>query len=177
MTKSASAGMGRPPSGATMRDPPAAQGTGERQLGQALGQGHDRGDRQGGRAADEDVDPQRLAATDRRGVVHADAAVDLVVQPDLAVRLVLVARELNPVHPQVRPRQAGPVGVLGVDLRQRDERPAVHRPALDLRQLVDRDLVRQDRPGPHAPGQQPPERARHAAVSPGVLGRARPDRP
>ena len=34
----------------------------------------------------------------------------------------------------------------------------------------------QDRPGSHAPGQQPPERARRAAVSPGVLGqRARID--
>ena len=58
-------------------------------------------------------------------MVDADPAVDLVVQADLAVRLVLVPRELDPVHPQVRLRQAGPVGVLGVDLRQRDERPAV----------------------------------------------------
>ena len=157
-------------------DAPAAQGAGERQLGQPLGQRHDRGDRQGGRAADEHVDPQRFTPADRRRMVHADPAMDLVVQPDLAVGLVLVARELDPVHPQVRSSQAGPVGVLGVDLRQRDERPAVHRPALDLRQLVDRDSVGQDRPGPHAPGQQPPERARHAAISPGVLGqRARID--
>ena len=29
--------------------------------------------------------------------------------------------------------------------------------------------MRQDRPGPHSPGQQPPERRGHAAVSPGVL--------
>ena len=51
-------------------------------------------------------------------MVHADAAVDLIVEPDLAVRLVLVARELDPVHPQVRSRRARPVGVLGVNLRQ-----------------------------------------------------------
>ena len=82
------------------------------------------------RAADEDVDAERHAARDRRGVVHADAAVDLVVQADLAVRLVLVAGELHAVHAQVGVPPAGPVGVLGVDLRQRDERPAVARPAL-----------------------------------------------
>ena len=123
-----------------------------------------------GRAADEDVDPQRLTPADRRRVVHADPAVDLVMQPDLAVGLILVARELDPVHPQVRPAQARAVRVLGVDLRQGDKRPAVHRPALDLRQLIDRDPVGQDRPGSHAPRQQPPERARHAAISPGVLG-------
>ena len=110
MTKSASAGIGRPPSGATIatRRPPSAPANAS--SGKPFGQRHDRGDRQGGRAADEDVHPQRLAPTDRRRVVHADAAVDLVVQPDLAVRLVLVAGELDPVHPQVRPRQAGPVG-------------------------------------------------------------------
>ena len=102
-------GLGRHGEAAVGRDhgdAPASQGAGERQLGQPLGQGHDRGDRQGGRAADEDVDPQRLTPADRRRVVHADPAVDLVVKPDLAVRLVLVARELDPVHPQVRPRQA-----------------------------------------------------------------------
>ena len=90
-------------------DTPASQGPGECQLGQALGQGHDRGDRQGGRAADEDVDPQRLTPADRRRVVHADPAMDLVMQPDLVVRLILVARELDPVHPQVR-RVSGPGG-------------------------------------------------------------------
>ena len=105
MTKSASAGMGRQPVGRDHGDAPAAQGPGECQLGQALGQGHDRGDRQGGRAADEDVDPQRLTPADRRRVVHADPAVDLVMKPDLAVGLILVARELDPVHPQVRPAQ------------------------------------------------------------------------
>ncbi len=103
-------------------------------------------------------------------MVHADAAMDLVVQADLPVRLVLVARELDPVHPQVGSRRARPVGVFGVDLRQGDERTAVHRPALDLRQPPDRDPVGQDRPGPYPTGQQPPERARYAAVPPGVLG-------
>ena len=131
-------GHGQAAVGRDHRDATAAERAGERQLGQALGQRHDRGDGHRGRAADEDVDPQRLAAADRRGMVHADPAVDLVVQPDLAVRLVLVAGELDAVHPQVGRRQAGPVGVLGVDLRQGDERPAVHRPALDLGQLVER---------------------------------------
>ena len=94
------------PSGATIATRRPPERPGERQLGQALGQRHHGGDGHGGRAADEDVDPQRLAATDRRRVVDADPAVDLVVQPDLAVRLVLVAGELDPVHPQVGAGQA-----------------------------------------------------------------------
>ena len=44
------------------RDAPASQCAGERQLGKPFGKGHDRGDRQGGRAADEDVDPERFTA-------------------------------------------------------------------------------------------------------------------
>jgi hypothetical protein len=44
----------------------------------------------------------------RLRLVHADAAVDLVVQPDLAVRLVLVAAELDAVHAEVRVHHAGP---------------------------------------------------------------------
>ena len=38
----------------------------------------------------------------RRRVMHADAAMDLVVQADLAVRLVLAAGKLHAVHAQVR---------------------------------------------------------------------------
>ena len=105
---------------------PAAQRPGERQLGHPLRQRHDRGQGQGRRAADEDVDPQRLAAPDRRRVVDADAAMNLVVQADLAIELVLVAGKLHAIHAEVRCAPAGPVGILGVDLRQRDERPAVH---------------------------------------------------
>ena len=101
---------GEAPVGRDHGDTSASQGAGERQLGQPLGQGHDGGDRQGGRAADEDVDPQRLTPADRRRVVHADPAVDLVMQADLAVRLILVARELDPVHPQVRPSRPGRSG-------------------------------------------------------------------
>ena len=84
-------------------DPPPAQGPGEGELGQPFGQRHHGGDGQGRGAADEDVDPERLAPPDRRGMMHADPAVDLVVQADLPVRLVSVARELDAVHPEVRP--------------------------------------------------------------------------
>ncbi len=131
-------GLGRHRKAAGGRDHPdatASQCAGERQLRQAFGQRHDRGDRQGGRSADEDVDPERLTPTDRRRVMDSDPAVDLVVKADLPVRLVLVAGKLHSVHPQVRARQTRPVRILGIDLGQSDERPAVHRPALDLRQL------------------------------------------
>ena len=100
--------------------------------------------------------------------MHADPAVDLVVQPDLAARLVSVAGELDPVHPEVGTGDARPVRILGIDLGQRDERAAIHRPALDPGQLTDAGLVRQDRPRPHPSRQEPPERARHPAVAPRI---------
>jgi hypothetical protein len=161
-------GHGQSALGRDHRDPTAAERPGERQFRQSLRQGHHGGDGHRGRATDEDVHPQRLAATDRRRMMHADPAVDLIVQPDLASRLVGVAGELDPVHPQVRAAQAGPVGILGIDLGQGDERSAVHRPALDPGQFADAGPVRQDRPRPRSPRQEPPERARHAAVSPGI---------
>ncbi len=49
--------------------------------------------------------------------MDADAAVDLIVQTDLAVGLILVAGELHPVHAQVGMPPAGTVGVFRVHLR------------------------------------------------------------
>ena len=89
--------------------------------------------------------PRRRAV----GVMDADAAMDLVVQTDLPVRLVLVAGQLHAIHAEVGVPPAGPVRVLGVDLRQRDEGAAVARPALQLRQLAHRRLVGEDRPAAH----------------------------
>ena len=66
-------------------------------------------------------------------MVDADPAVDLVMDADLAVRLVAVPRELDPIHPEVGLRQPGLPGVLAVDLRQGDERPAVVGPGPELR--------------------------------------------
>ena len=74
-----------------------------------------------------------------------DAAMNLIMQPDLAVRLVLPAGKLHAVHAQVAALEARRVGVFGVDLRQRDVGPAVVGPRLQLRQLVDRRLAIQHR--------------------------------
>ena len=73
--------------GVHQRDAPAAQGTGEGQFGQAFGQRHYRRQGQGRRAADDHVDAERHAAPRGPRMVDADAAMDLVVQPHLAVGL------------------------------------------------------------------------------------------
>ena len=73
--------------------------------------------------------------------MDADAAVNLIVQPDLAIRHVVVAAQLNAIHAEIRVLEARLVGMLGVDLRQRDEGPAVVRPALELWQLIERRLA------------------------------------
>jgi len=158
------------------RDPTAAEGAGEAQLGEAFGQGHDGGHRQGGRAADEDRGPERVASPDRGRVMHADPAVELVVEADLAVGLVIVARELDPVHPEVRLRQAGPVGVLAVDLRQGDEGAAIPGPRLEPGEPAQGRPVLQDRPASDPPRQEVEGGERDVAVPPGPgEGGGRPD--
>ena len=97
--------------------PPPAQGAGEQQFRHPFGQRHHGREHQGGRAADSDVHAQWFLPADRRGVVNADSTVNLVVQPDLAVRFVLVARKLDPVHAEIRLPPARLVGMLRVDQR------------------------------------------------------------
>ena len=103
-------------------------------------------------------------------MMDADAAMDLVVQTDFPVRCIGVAGELHPVHAQVGMPPAGPVGVLGIDLRQRDERPPVARPRLQLRQPVERRRRRQDRPARDPPRQQVQRRCQGAPIPPGMPG-------
>ena len=54
--------------------------------------------------------------------------------------------------------------MLGVDLRQRDKRPAVIRPALQLRQLIDRRFAFDHRTRPGAANPHRPQRARQVQV-------------
>ena len=88
--------------------------------------------------------------------MSGDAAMDLVVQPDLAVRLVLASGKLYAVHAQIAAMEARGVGVFGVDLRQRDVRPAVVGPRFQLRQLVERGFALEHRARSDfsGPGQQ-----------------------
>jgi hypothetical protein len=67
--------------------------------------------------------------------VDADAPVDLVVEPDLAILLILVAGQLDAVHAEVRVHDPRLRHVLRVDLWKGDERAAVPRPVHDLRQF------------------------------------------
>ena len=161
-------GHWREPVGGDHREASAAKYAGEAELGQPFRQGHHGRDRQRRRPSHEDIHAQGLATTDRRRVVNADPSMDLVMKADLGVRDVFVAGELDPIHPQVRSRQAGPVGVLRVHLRQRDKRPAVHRPRDDLREPIHGRRVRQDRPRANAPGEQLPGRRGDASIPPGM---------
>ena len=142
---------------------------GEGQFRKPFRQRHDRGQGQGGRPADGDANWKRLAAPNRGGVMDTDAAMDLIMEPDLAILHIVVAGELDPIHSQVDRCRAGPVGILGINLGQCDERSAVERPALDLRKTADRGLLVQNWPRSHQLGEQPPERFRQPAVAPRVL--------
>src|SRR5205085_9323944 len=98
--------------------------------------------------------------------MNADAAVNLVVQPDLVVARVAVAGELHPVHAQVGMAPAGPLGVLRVHLRQGDERSAVARPTLQGWQVADFAFVAKDGAVADEARPQVPERARDVGVAP-----------
>ena len=151
----ASAGCGsrRLASRADHRDAMAGQRTGKRQLGHAFRQRHHGGQHHRRRSADEDVHAERFALAQGRRVVDADRAVHLVVQADFPVGLVAAAGQLNAVHAEVRLHQPRLLDVFRVDLRQRDERPAVVGPRFQLRQLADRRLVGQHRAARAAPRQ------------------------
>ena len=102
-------------------------------------------------------------------MVHADAAVELVVEAGLEVGFVVVAPELHAVHAQVRPLRAGVVRVLGVDGRERDEGAAVARPGDHLRQTRERDVAGERRPGADGAGQHGDGVERRPPIPPGTL--------
>ena len=129
------------------RHPPPAQHAGEAEFAHALGQGHHGGHGHGRRPAHEDVYSQFFVASQRGRVMGGDAAMNLIVQAHLAVRLILPAGKLHAIHAQVAAVEARRVGVFGIDLRQGDVRPAVVGPRFQLRQLVDRGFALQYRAG------------------------------
>ena len=98
------------------------------------------------------------AALERRRMVYANAAMQLIVQADLAIELVLTTRQLDAIHAEIRTRQTGIPDVFGVDLRQRHVGSAVIGPRFELRQLSDRAAAwantgpRGHASGPHVPG-------------------------
>lgn len=122
-------------------EPAAAEESGEGHLAESLRQRHDGRHGMGGRTSHEDADLQGLPLRVGLGLVHPDAAVQLVMKARLPVGQVLVAAELDAVHAEVGAQYAGPFGVFGVHLREGHEGPAVLRPVDDLRQLGEAHLL------------------------------------
>ena len=106
-------------------------------------------------------------------MMDADAAVNLVVQPDLAVLLVLVAGQLNSIHAQIGTQQPRTFDVLGVDCGKSDERSAIVRPTLQLRQVINRRLTLKDRASPCFLRQHVQCRQRNTEISPRLLHKGR----
>src|SRR6516162_3798634 len=102
-------------------------------------------------------------------MMDADAAMDLVVYADLAVRLVLAAGKLNAVHAEVGVSPARPASILSIDLRQGDESAGVFRPADKRRQPIDGRFMFQHRSRGDELRSKVPESARHVAIAPGIF--------
>src|SRR6202451_21329 len=93
--------------------------------------------------------------------------MNLVMQADFPIRQIPAPGQLDAVHAQVGAREAGPIGVFGVDLGQRDEGAAVPGPACLLRQLVDGRRVIEDRSAADRLGPHPPQGFWQTAIAPG----------
>ncbi len=61
-------------------------------------------------------------------MVSGNTTMNLIVQSDLFVCPIVIARQLNTIHSQVGLKVAWLVGVFTVDLRQRDESACVQWP-------------------------------------------------
>jgi len=106
-------------------------------------------------------------------MMRADPTMNLIVQACLAASLVFIAGNLHAVHAQVRFPPARPVGVFGIDERQRNEGPAVLRPANQLRELLQRRFPIEDRPSADALGQHVQGSERRLPITPGPANELR----
>ena len=153
------------------RQPIAGKQRRQHQLGHVLRKRRDGGQHQRGRTAEKYGGGQCLVPCFGRGVVESASLADLPVH---AGRPGIV--HLQPVHAEVVP---GARRVLGVDERQRDERPAVLGPAGKGRQPVEPDVAGDNLgyrpPGPRSRADAE-QRAGHVARAPQFRGRRREQR-
>ena len=101
--------------------------------------------------------------------MHADAAMNLVMHTDLLIRLVFIPFQLNAVHSQIGIHEAAPSGGFCINLRQRDKGAAVIRPAFELRQIADANLILHHGPGSARAGQHVEQGKRNTFVSEGMF--------
>ena len=70
-------------------------------------------------------------------LVHANAAVQLVVQTYFFILCVIISVQLNSIHSQISIHNAGLVCIFAVHLRQRYKCSSIHRPVLNGRNIGD----------------------------------------
>ena len=110
----------------------ATHQAGKSEFRKAFRQRHDGRKRMRRRAAYKNGTPEWLVALQVLRVVHADAAVQLVVQPDFAIRDILVARKLDAVHADIALHGVPTAGGQRKDLRQGDKCATVVGPGFYL---------------------------------------------
>ena len=111
---------------ANHRDPTSPQHAGKHQFAHSFRQRHDGGHGHGRRSSHEHVDHQFFAPADRRRMMGCNPTMNLIVQPDLAIHLILVAGQLDAIHAQVGLQEAGIIWILGVNLGKGNERSPIH---------------------------------------------------
>lgn len=93
----------------------------EGEFAESFGERHHGCQRENRRAADEDVDTQRFPPLQSCSVMDANAAMDLIMESDFLIRDVVVSRDLDAVHAEVRALPAGVLGVFGIDSGESDK--------------------------------------------------------
>ena len=126
---------------AGMAKPTPGQPPGKNELGQPLGQRHNSRKRMRGRSPDKNTHAQRLSALERIRMVNPNIAADLVVQTNLFVLYVIITRKLDAIHAQIGIHNTRTVGILSINLGQKNKRTAIIGPALNLRKLINTRTV------------------------------------
>ena len=139
---------------ARIAKPTPGQTPGKNELGQTLGQRHNSRKRMRGRSPDKNTHAQRLSPPERIGMVNPNIAADLVVQTNFFVLYVLITRKLDAIHAQIRIHNTRPVGVLSINLGQKNKWTAIVGPALNLRKLINSRTLFEHRARAHLFGQR-----------------------
>ena len=100
-------------------------------------------------------------------MVNPNIAANLIVQTNFFVLYILITRKLDAIHTQIRIHNTRPVGILSIDLGQKNKRTAIVGPALNLRKLINSRTVFGHRTKTHPSRQRIKRNPRNPHCAPG----------
>ncbi|MNV58576.1 hypothetical protein D3C71_1509620 [compost metagenome] len=93
------------------------------------------------RSADKAAHFKRFSLSIGSFLMHADTAVNLIMNANLFIELIIITIQLNTVHPQIGVHNARLVWIFGIHLRQCDKSATILRPMCDQRKIRNTDFL------------------------------------